>query len=186
MAKANAVTSVTWHEDGTATVEAVGAGKFVFDPKRCHEALHEKAKREGWTKRIVNAAAIERDPATGRSATPQEKFEAMQKVGEHLMSGTDQWEMRAGRAADDGGTVLLAMVRLFGLSVDQANVKVTALAEKRGIDRAAAIALFASAEDVAQEVQRIKAERAMQRAKAAGVGSAADLLSELGSDDDPK
>lgn len=71
-----------------------------------------QATLHGLKQKLVDAAAISRDPVTGRSATPQDKFEAVKAVLNRLLAG--QWNAtREGGGATKGGLLVEALCRLY-------------------------------------------------------------------------
>lgn len=64
-----------------------------------HAALH------GFKQKIVDAAALSRNPDTGRSATVADKYNAMLAVYNQLLSGS--WNKRAGDGSSTGSGGLL-------------------------------------------------------------------------------
>jgi len=90
--RSNAVVTVTYNADGTMLFEVLGAGSRKFDPAHCLGALQQRAMMHGFEQRIRDAAAIPRDPLTGKSADPAEKFAAMVRVIEHLETA-NEWDL---------------------------------------------------------------------------------------------
>jgi len=98
--KSNAVTSGTWDAAGNVlTLNIVGAGTVVFDRTAASTKCRDEAERQGWYKRLINAAAISRDEETGKSATPAEKFDAVKALADHYATGTEAWHLRTTRTA---------------------------------------------------------------------------------------
>lgn len=76
------------------------------------DAILEQAVLHGLKQKLVDAAAIGRDPETGRSATPEDKFEAVKAVFDRLLAG--QWNAtREGGGGSKGGLLLEALCRLY-------------------------------------------------------------------------
>lgn len=77
-----------------------------------NEAILEQAVLHGLKQKLVDAAAISRDPETGRSATVEDKFEAVKAVFDRLLSG--QWNAtREGGGQVKGGLLVEALCRLY-------------------------------------------------------------------------
>lgn len=87
----------------TLVVSVAGAGELRFDMSSVAGEIANQAMVHGFTQKICDAAAIPRDERTGRSASAQEKFEAMRVVMERLQAG--EWNARR---EGDGGDGLLA------------------------------------------------------------------------------
>lgn len=99
-------TKITWN--------VKDAGALVLDLAAVAQANKERAMGHGFVQRVSDAAAMARDSKTGKSATPQQKFEAMKRLVEHYMSGSEEWSpARAtegvGRPRVDRDKELLAM-----------------------------------------------------------------------------
>ena len=109
----------------------------------------------GVKQKIVDAAAIARNPDTGRSATILDKWDALTAVADRLISGT--WNKgRADGTSNVGGLLLRALVRMYvgKKTEDQLRDYLTAkTAEERASLRknpkVAAIILAIQAEDLA-------------------------------------
>jgi hypothetical protein len=150
----------------------LGAGKLDLDLDRLGAAVKMRAVMHGMKQRVSDAAAIPRNTETGLAASPAEKFEAMKALVDHYMSGTNEWSpvrTTGGGAKKDEGLTLAAMRRVWPDRDAEATVE--AIAQKRGIDRRAALALFAQTKEVGAAIAAIKAERATV--------SADDLLDEM-------
>ena len=142
----------------------IDAGKLRNDIR--HEAI-----MHGLKQKIGDAAAIGRNPETGRSATLADKRAAMRTVIERLQAGS--WNAERGEGgAPAGGLLFAALVRMYD-----------------GKKSADAIRAFLAGKDVKQKaalrknprvaeiIEEIKAERA--RDGDDGEGPGADLLDEL-------
>lgn len=73
--------------------------------------IRAAALMHGLKQKLVDAAAISRNPDTGRSATTADKYNAVRDVYERLLAG--EWnKTREGGAGSGGGLLLRALVRL--------------------------------------------------------------------------
>lgn len=81
----------------------VTAGELSFDILRM-------ATMHGLKQKLVDAAAIGRDPDTGRTASPQIKIAAMEEVLNRLLAG--EWNKRR-EGNPTGGLLLRALARLY-------------------------------------------------------------------------
>ena len=174
----------TKRSNAVVTVETIGAhmaftvagcGTVTLDLNSLSQPNQQRALIHGMKQRISDAAAIPCDPDTGLPATPAEKFEAISALVEHYNSGTDEWARV--RAAGDGslrtGQTLTAFANVY-YEGDMGKAEVTMLAfeTKRGIDRKAALKIWAGSDKIIAEVARMKAEQAT-------TVDADDLLAEL-------
>jgi hypothetical protein len=166
--------------DGKIVFTVKDAGTFTFDPNKASATNRARAIVHGFIQRIADGAAISRNPDNGQPATAADKMARMQRIADHYESGAEEWAMRAatGPRKPDAGLIVLAMTRTVAKGdADRANALIDGIATKRGIDRDAALAVWASVEDVAAEMARIRAERATVKV------SADDLIAEMEADE---
>lgn len=148
--------------------------EFSFDPTKAHQACRERAEMHGWIQRISDGAALSRDPETGLPATPESKAARMKRLAAHYESGAEGWSMQrsAGGEGPDAGLIITAMCNsVAGGDIDRANFLVQGLADKKAIDRKAALRMWADTKEVAEAIAAIRAARAK--------GDAAALLAEI-------
>ena len=156
------IISAAWDQaTATITFGVAGIGTMVLDLDKA-AATAEQAKFHGYEQKVRDAAAIPRDVKTGRSALPQEKFDAMERVVEALHAGT--WNVKS------SSVVALNRAALY-----------EAVAEVRGVEASAVELRF---RDRADEVLRaflthgdIAAAYAKRTARNSGQADA--LLAEL-------
>lgn len=171
--KSNSVITHAWDQEaGTITIHVVGAGNVVLDLNKVHPDNVTNAAYHGFTQRLSDAAAISRDPATGRPATPEAKLAAIQAIADHYMSGALEWKRTgAGGGRAQAGVTLRAIADVrFGGDLASASASVDRMAEKHGLDRRAVLARLAKSPEVIRRVAEIRA---------AGAVSAVDLLDEM-------
>lgn len=175
--RANSIISKrVWQGNREYTVH--GVGTLIVYPDKMSAECRAYAMGHGIDQRVCDAAALSRDTSTGKSATPQEKFEAMRRIVDHLNSGSTDWAIRvAASAGPDAGLTLLAMMRALGKTLDEVEAVIAATMAKREVDRAAALKLWANSKQVAQAILDIKRERADAGA------DAEDLLGEIMGDE---
>lgn len=90
--KTNSVcTSVFDSATQTLTFKVLGAGEAVLYLKRTSDMCDHEALIRGYNQRCVNAAALGRDPATGKPAGPEEKFLGVKALVDHYNTGTEDW-----------------------------------------------------------------------------------------------
>lgn len=88
--------------------QLVVAEDQVPNSVRAYAAWH------GLKQKLVDAAALSRDPETGRSATPDDKYTAVKAVYDRLMRG--EWNATSGgggTGGGGGGLLYRALVRLY-------------------------------------------------------------------------
>lgn len=87
------IISATWDQaQSVITFGVAGIGTMVLDLGKAL-ATSEQAMYHGYEQKVRDAAAIPRDVKTGKSATPQEKYDAMERVIEALHAGT--WNVKS-------------------------------------------------------------------------------------------
>lgn len=177
-AKSNSVVTHRLLETGELEFRVkMGADQFqtfTFDRTKASAANRVHAELHGWIQRIADKAAILRDPETGLAATPETKFNRMKELAEHYETGSAEWSPKrsASEGGADAGLIITAMTRaLTGGDIDKANTLVQGLADKRAIDRKAALREWAKTKQVADAIAQIRAERA--------TGNADDLIGEI-------
>lgn len=163
--KRNSIITTKWdQENGRITWTVLGVGDLTLDMTKLHRGIITDSAYHGMTQRISDAAAIPRDTATGRSATPREKFDAMRALVGHYETGTDQWRVR-GEREDAGSLTIQAIMRVTGVDLAQAEetVRKLALARFEG-ERTAALRYLATGARVAEAMAKIRQERLGQAA----------------------
>lgn len=76
------------------------------------ESIREQAMMHGLKQKIGDAAAISRNPDTGRSATTDDKFDAMSEVLNRLLSGEWNKTRAGGDGSGSGGLLFKALCRV--------------------------------------------------------------------------
>lgn len=110
----NATPAISAAIDGTVltlTFSHDPAAPLVIDATRLTPEVQQAAMMHGLKQKLVDAAAISRNPDTGRSATVEDKHAAVREVFDRLHAG--DWNKR--REAGTGGQSLLlaAMCKLY-------------------------------------------------------------------------
>ena len=102
----------------TATVEnetlslAFANGKnLTLDAGRLGEEVLKAAMLHGLKQKLVDAAAISRNPETGRAASVEDKYEAVRTVYDRLLTG--HWNAQREGAGAGGGLLLQALCRMY-------------------------------------------------------------------------
>jgi hypothetical protein len=156
-------------EDGVLIVAVEGVGQLTVDPKDMPTAVNEYAVLHGYKQKIVDAAAIERDPATGRPATPRAKFDAMSEVWESLQAGA--WNRTgSGDGTVSDGLLISALVEYLGQPAEAVRAAVA------GWDKRTQAAMRTDPA-IAPIVARLRTERDAARGRAVDTGA---LLRSMG------
>lgn len=73
--------------------------------------IMEYAVWHGLKQKLADAAAISRNPETGRAASVEDKFQAVKTVYDRLLSG--QWNATREGGGNAGGLLLQALARMY-------------------------------------------------------------------------
>jgi hypothetical protein len=153
--------------DGLATgltLTFANGKRLMINADQLTSAIAGEALIHGLKQKLVDAAAISRNPDTGKSATVDDKYAAVRAVYDRLLSG----EWNAPREGGGSGSLLLAaLVRQTGKPEDQ-------LREWLGKKSDAEKKALSLNPKVAEHINAIRAERA----KVEGIDSDA-ILGEL-------
>ena len=113
------------------------------------DAIRTQAMMHGLKQKIGDAAAISRNPDTGRSATTDDKFDAMAEVLNRLLSGAWNKTREGGDGSGAGGLLFKALCKV---KADKTPAEVHAYLEARTKEEQAALrkvpAIAAAIEDL--------------------------------------
>ena len=149
--------------DGNLVFDVVNIGKIILNPAKISAENRSRAMMTRSLKdRVIDAAALSRDKETGASATPEEKAAAMQRIVDHLESGSPEWNIKGAPKVDSetiGQWVARAMVHLGkARDLDHAKARIQAYANKaHGGQMGPARKKLAEAGDIAQAILELKA-----------------------------
>lgn len=108
--KRNAAISATINGSTLALMFANGETITVHGDA-LNRDIQQYAMMHGLKQKLVDAAAISRNPETGRSASVEDKYQAVKTMHDRLLAG--QWNaVREGGGAT-GGLLLQALVRMY-------------------------------------------------------------------------
>ena len=91
--------------NGQLTIATQGHAPIIVSLDAMTDDVVRHATLHGFKQKIVDAAALSRNPDTGRSATVEDKYNAMRAVYDQLLSGS--WNKRAGDGSSTGSGGLL-------------------------------------------------------------------------------
>ena len=129
--------------------------------------VQQYAMMHGLKQKLVDAAAISRNPETGRAATVEDKYQAVKAVFDRLLGG--QWNATREGGGNAGGLLAQALTRMYAGRKTAEDIKAF-LAEKTDAEKTA----LRKNPRVAQIIEDIRAEQG----KAADIDTD-ELLSEL-------
>lgn len=165
--KRNAAISATI--DGTTlTLTFVNGETLTMRGDALNSDVQQYAMMHGLKQKLVDAAAISRNPETGRAATVEDKYQAVRAVYDRLLSG--QWNATREGGGNAGGLLLQALCRMYAGRKTAEDIKAF-LVEKTDAEKTA----LRKNPRVAAIIEEIRAEQG----RAANIDTD-ELLGELG------
>lgn len=162
------IETLTHMERNVLELICINGESIIVNPQELSADVLRMAILHGLKQKLIDAAAISRNPDTGKSATPDDKWAAVMVVYERLLRG--EWNAVRGEGTGAGnGLLFRALVRMY-----PAKTQEQLRAYLDGKTKAEQAALRANPK-VAAVIEEIKAESA----KAGNVDSDS-LLDELG------
>ena len=166
-------------DDGALVLEFRHGETLKLHPEALNPEIQRAALLHGLKQKLVDAAAISRDTATGRAATIVTKFDAVKEIFDRITGAggeTPSWnKLRAGGAGGQGGLLARAIARYKGVEVSAAKAYLDRLtdAQKQALR-------------VDPRIATIINELRMESAKPAGIDTDALLggLDDLGAEPD--
>ena len=156
--------------DATALVLTFSHGEsLTIKPADLSPTIVAQAIMHGLKQKLVDAAAISRNPETGRAASVADKFDAVKEVYDRLLAG--EWNKRreGGAGGSAGGLLFRALCRMYAGKKDADAIR-EFLEAKTDAEKAA---LRKNAK-VAAIIEEIRAESAKP-----GDASSDNLLADL-------
>ncbi len=93
---------------------SIDAGKLDGDTQLA-------AMMHGLKQKLIDAAAISCDPATGKPATVDHKYEAVKEVFDRLLAG--EWNKKREAGTQSGGLLFRALVKMYDGRKSDAEIK---------------------------------------------------------------
>ena len=165
-AKRNATISATI-TDGALVLAFANGETLTLRADALNIDIQQQAMMHGLKQKLVDAAAISRNPETGRPATVEDKYQAVKTVYDRLLAG--QWNATREGGGATGGLLAQALTRMYAGRKTAEDIKAF-LAEKSDAEKAA----LRKNPRVAQIIEDIRAEQG----KAANIDTD-ELLGEL-------
>lgn len=107
-------TITTTIEGDILTLTFADGRVLVFDTTKPNEENQRAAKIHGVKQKLCDAAAISRNPETGKSATLADKYAAVKEVYDRLLDPMGTWnKTREGGSGGGGGLLLQALFRMY-------------------------------------------------------------------------
>lgn len=160
--------AITATIDGTTLTLTFANGEtLIMRGDTLTSDVQHYAMMHGLKQKLVDAAAISRNPETGRAATVEDKYQAVKAVYDRLLSG--QWNATREGGGNAGGLLLQALCRMYAGRKTAEDIKAF-LAEKTDAEKTA----LRKNPRVAAVIEEIRAEQG----KAANIDTD-ELLGEL-------
>jgi hypothetical protein len=86
----------------TLTLTFINGKEIVIDANALNPEIRDMALLHGLKQKLVDAAAISRNVETGKSASADDKYDAVKKIADRLMSPEGRWN--EGRVAGEPAT----------------------------------------------------------------------------------
>ena len=149
-------------------IEFAHGRRIELNPVDLADSVYKQAVYHGLKQKLVDAAAISRNPETGRSASIEDKYQAVKTVYDRLLAGN--WNaVRGEGGTGTGGLLFAALCRMYAGRKTEEELR-----EWLGTKDKKAQAELRKNPKVAAIIEQIKAERGSDDD---GLGE--DLLGEL-------
>ena len=131
-ANKSAVSALVNDAEMTLTLEFANGQRLSLDATTLTQDIINAATLHGLKQKLVDAAAIGRDPVTGRSATLSDKFDAVKEVFDRITSTNGTWnKVRAGGEGQKGGLLVRALMQLGNKTRDQVTAHLDTLTKEQ-------------------------------------------------------
>lgn len=108
--KSNSVIETSTNGD-VLTLKFSNGSELLVDPVNLSESIKESAMLHGLKQKLCDAAAMSRNPETGKPATVEEKYAAVREVYDRLFSG--EWNAKREGNGATGGMLYRALLQLY-------------------------------------------------------------------------
>lgn len=117
--KKSAISTDVFMPKLTLTLTFSNGKEIIVNANELRQDIRDMAMIAGLKAKLIDAAAMSRNPENGASASVDDKFNAVKKVADRLMSEDGQWNegrSAAGEGATSGANNILlrAMMRMTG------------------------------------------------------------------------
>ncbi len=97
----------------TVAFECINGQRVVVAADSLAEGIQLHAMLHGIKQKLIDAAAISRNPETGRSATPDDKWNALREVFDRITGDAPTWNKVREGGGGSGGLLFAALCRLY-------------------------------------------------------------------------
>jgi len=152
--------------DGNLILSFANGERLEIDPGELSSTIRDEALLHGLKQKLVDAAAIARNPDTGASATAQDKYDAVREIYGRITSPDGTWnKIRAGGDGGAGsGLLLRALMKMSGKS----RAEIEAFLASKSKEERAALKADPKVAGVIAEMQR-SAQKVDTTAMLAGI-----------------
>lgn len=98
-------------DGSTLTLQFANGEELTMHADQLTQDVYQYAGMHGLKQKLVDAAAISRNPETGRTATITDKYQAVKAVFDRLIAG--EWNATREGGGTTGGLLLQALCRLY-------------------------------------------------------------------------
>jgi hypothetical protein len=101
----------------TLTLNFADGRELVIDASKLRPEIQDMAMMHGLKQKLVDAAALSRNPENGQPASISDKYDAVKRVADRLLSADGQWNEgrgEGGTAAPNSNLLLRALMRMTG------------------------------------------------------------------------
>ena len=111
-----AITATTTDAEGISpmlTLSFSSGETLTLEPRNLTGSIQMQAMLHGLKQKLVDAAAISRNPDTGRSATIDDKYNAVREVYDRLLAGNWNKGRGDGSSSGNGGLLFRALCQMY-------------------------------------------------------------------------
>lgn len=98
-------------DEDVLVIEFAHGKRIEVRPSQLVASVQEQALFHGLKQKLVDAAAIGRNPETGRPASVEDKYQAVKTVYDRLLAGA--WNATREGGGATGGLLLQALMRMY-------------------------------------------------------------------------
>jgi hypothetical protein len=100
-------------ERGTVLFSCINGHSVTVAVDNLAANIQRHAMLHGIKQKLIDAAAISRNPETGRSATPDDKWNALREVFDRITAPDGTWNKIREGSGGSGGLLFAALCRLY-------------------------------------------------------------------------
>lgn len=121
--------------NGILQLDFANGEQLRIDPAALSDTIRMDAMLHGLKQKLVDAAAIARNKDTGRSATIDDKFDAVKEIYDRITSPNGTWNKVRGDGTAGSGLLVRALMQLM----DKTRSEIEAFLEPKSKEQRAAL-----------------------------------------------